>query len=107
MGLFVSWVAFFFFKREKEFDAKEFGAFMAVIFGGTIIQVFSSYLTTGDQWIYWVYPIGLVVGMFAYALFSYLFPKDKVVSIGILARKPVPKGSKPEEPDRSGEIQEI
>ena len=77
MGFFVAWVAFYFFNRDKTFNATEFGAFMAVIFGGTIIQVFTSFLTTPNQWIFWVYPIGLVIRMFVFALFSLFFLKIK------------------------------
>jgi len=63
-----SWVAFFFFNRDTVFNATEFGAFMTLILGGTIITVFSFFLTTQNQWVYWIYPMGLVVGMFAYAI---------------------------------------
>jgi hypothetical protein len=66
MGIFVAWIAFFFLNRETTFTAKEFGEFVAIFFGGTIIQVYSAQLSTQNAWIYWIYPIGLVAGMFAY-----------------------------------------
>ena len=66
MGIFVAWIAFFFLNRETTFTAKEFGEFVAIFFGGTIIQVYSSQVTSQTMWVYWIYPIGLVAGMLAY-----------------------------------------
>ena len=76
MGFFVSWVAFIFFNRETSFNATEFGTFMGVIFGGTIITIFSSYLTNQNQWIFWIYPVGLVIGMIVYILIDYRMKKN-------------------------------
>jgi len=100
MGFFVAWVAFYFFNRDKTFNATEFGAFMAVIFGGTIIQVFTSFLTTPNQWIFWVYPIGLVFGMIIYGVVAYLLPKGVITLIPeSRVEKPHKDKDAPKEPE--------
>jgi len=66
MGVFVAWIAFYFLNREQTFTAKEFGEFVTVFFGGTIVQVYSSQVTAQNAWVFWIYPIGLVFGMYLY-----------------------------------------
>ncbi len=70
MGFFVAWIAFYFFNRDDKFSGAEFAAFMTAIFGGAVVSVFSTYLTTDDKWIFWVYPIGLVAGMFCFGIYA-------------------------------------
>ncbi|MEI6842312.1 MAG: hypothetical protein WCK53_13680 [Methanomicrobiales archaeon] len=77
MGFFVSWVAFIFFNHGTSFSGTEFGTFMGVIFGGTIITIFTSYLTNQNQWIYWIYPVGLVFGMIVYIFIDYRMKKNE------------------------------
>jgi hypothetical protein len=82
MGIFVAWIAFFFLNREKIFTANEFGEFVAIFFGGTIIQVYSSQVIAAENaWVFWLYSIGLVVGMLAY----------KYVGGGNIKLVPVPR----------------
>ncbi|MGA2121777.1 MAG: hypothetical protein ABSG49_06995 [Methanoregula sp.] len=70
MGFIVMWIGFYFFNRSTTFDAKEFGEFIAVFFGGTIIQIYTTQLADPTKFIFWIYPIGLVMGMFAYHFIS-------------------------------------
>jgi membrane protein DedA with SNARE-associated domain len=70
MGFFVSWIAFYFFNRDDKFSGTEFAAFMTAIFGGAVVTVFSTYLTADDKWVFWIYPLGLVVGMFCFYLMA-------------------------------------
>ena len=66
MGFIVIWIAFFFFAREKEFTAAEFGGFITAFFGGAILTIFTTFTNAETQWIFWWYPVGLLIGMFAY-----------------------------------------
>jgi len=66
MGFIVIWIAFFFFNRSQTFSATEFGEFIAVFFGGTVLNIYTTQLSDQTRFIFWFYPIGLVIGMFAY-----------------------------------------
>jgi uncharacterized membrane protein YeaQ/YmgE (transglycosylase-associated protein family) len=68
MGAIVMWIAFFFFAREKDFTAAEFGGFISAFFGGAILQVYTTQLTDETKFIFWFYPIGLLLGMIAYKI---------------------------------------
>jgi hypothetical protein len=66
MGFLVIWIAFYFFNRSQTFTAAEFGEFIAVFFGGTILNIYTTQLSEATRFVFWFYPIGLVIGMFAY-----------------------------------------
>jgi hypothetical protein len=66
MGFIVIWIAFYFFNRSQTFSATEFGEFIAVFFGGTVLNIYTTQLSDQTKFIFWFYPIGLVIGMFAY-----------------------------------------
>lgn len=66
MGIVIMWVAFYFFNRAPAFTAKEFGEFIAVFFGGVVIQIFITQLNNDTKVIFWFYPIGLFFGIFLY-----------------------------------------
>ncbi len=72
MGFFVAWIAFYFFNRAETFNGTEFAAFMAAIFGGAIISVFSTFLIDDNKWIFWFYPIGLVFGMICFYICAFI-----------------------------------
>jgi hypothetical protein len=71
MGIFVAWIGFFFINRDTTFNAKEFGEFIAIFFGGVIVQLYSAQsavISPENSWVFWIYPLGLVLGMIGYHL---------------------------------------
>jgi hypothetical protein len=66
MGFIVVWIAFFILNRTKDFNTAAFAEIIGVFFGATILNIYTTYLNDQTKFIFWFYPIGLVVGMFAY-----------------------------------------
>jgi hypothetical protein len=66
MGFIVMWLAFYFFAREDKFGASEYAGFISTMFGGAIIEVYTTQLTDQTRYIFWFYPIGLMVAMIVY-----------------------------------------
>jgi hypothetical protein len=65
MGFVVMWICFFILNRIQTFDAAAFGEIIVAMFGGTILTIYST--TISDvQWVFWIYPMGLVGGMLGY-----------------------------------------
>jgi fluoride ion exporter CrcB/FEX len=85
IGFIVMWIAFLFIAREKEFTAAEFGGFISAFFGGAILTVYTTQLTSETQWIFWIYPIGLGVGMICYRAWGGTVDKTKgAIKVGEL-----------------------
>ena len=102
MGFFVAWIAWYFFNREQTFTGTEFAAFITAIFGGTIVTVFSTFLVSDNKWIFWFYPIGLVAGMFGFAIFAFFAGNGKITIRGQLVapgKAPAVKKPEPKEPE--------
>ena len=66
MGFIVMWLAFYFFAREDKFTAAEYAGFITAMFGGAIIEVFTTQLTDQTRYIFWFYPLGLLIAMLLY-----------------------------------------
>jgi len=67
MGFVVMWICFFILNRIKDFSASAFGEIIVALFGGTILTVYTTTLSDA-VWVFWIYPIGLIVGMAGYFL---------------------------------------
>jgi len=65
MGFVIMWICFFILNRIKEFSATAFGEIITALFGGTVLTIYTTTLSDAG-WIFWIYPVGLVVGMIFY-----------------------------------------
>jgi hypothetical protein len=84
VGIIVMYLTYFFVKHIGISSVQVLSAIMAVIFAGVVLQ----FILLADKVDFWYYPIGLVLGLFAFGVTERLGFVPKM--LGFFGIKPKP-----------------